>query len=93
MKYILVFLTLIWTLTKADFDEICNHPTESLESLAAKAKCEGFGPVQKLPLTEHRPTFSSAAFRSLKFEKPEVVHLVSLQRLFLNSSLLYSSCK
>ena len=90
MKYILVFLTLIWTLTKAEYyDEICNHPTKSLESLA-QAKC-GFEPVQKPPLPAHPPRPKSG-HRSLNSKKPEVIHLVSLQRLFLNSSLLYSSC-
>ena len=86
MKYILVFLTLIGTLTKAEFDEICDHPTENLESLV-EAKCENLKPVE---LSEQRTDFKSS-FRSLNPEKPAVVHLVSLQRLFLNSSLLYSS--
>ena len=84
MKYILVFLTLIWTLTKAEFDEICKHPTESLES--KKAQCRGFESSRKTKLLERRkfirprPKFGH---RSLNSEKPAVVHLVSLQRRFL----------
>ena len=88
MKYILVFLTLIWTLTKAEFDEICKLPTESLES--KKAQCRGFEPSRKTKILERRkfirprPKFGH---RSLNSEKPEVVHLVSLQRRFLKFSL------
>ena len=89
MKYILVFLTLIWTLTKAEFDEICNHPTESLES--KKAQCSSLEPSRKTKLLERRkfirrrpPKFGH---RSLNSERPEVVHLVSLHRRFLKFSL------
>ena len=89
MKYILVFLTLIWTLTKAEFDEICKLPTESLES--KKAQCRGFEPSRKTKILERRkfirprPKFGH---RSLNSEKPAVVHLVSLQRRFLKFSTL-----
>ena len=92
MKYILVFLTLIWTLTKAEFDEICKHPTESLES--KKAQCRGFESSRKTKLLERRkfirprPKFGH---RSLNSEKPAVVHLVSLQRRFLTFSLLIAT--
>ena len=82
MKYILVFLTLIWTLTKAEFDEICNHPTESLESLA-QAQC-GFEPVQRTPYVRRRPPKPKSGHRSLNSKKPEVVHLVSLLFLVLH---------
>ena len=91
MKYILVFLTLIWTLTKAEFDEICNHPTESLES--KKAQCLGFEPSRKTKLLgsrqliSRRPPRPKLGHRSLNSEKPAVVHLVSLQRRFLKFSL------
>ena len=89
MKYILVFLTLIWTLTKAEFDEICKHPTESLES--KKAQCLGFEPSRKTKLLERRKFIRrrppKLGHRSLNPEKPAVVHLVSLQRRFLKFSL------
>ena len=93
MKYILVFLTLIWTLTKAEFDEICDHPTESLES--KKAQCLGFEPSRKTKLLgsrqliSRRPPRPKLGHRSLNSEKPAVVHLVSLQRRFLISLSLH----
>ena len=88
MKYILVFLTLIWTLTKAEFDEICNHPTVSLESLVDQ--CTDFEPSRKpprRPFIRRRPPRPKLGHRSLNSAKPEVVHLVSLQRRFLKFSL------
>ena len=85
MKYILVFLTLIWTLTKAEFDEICNHPTVSLESLVDQ--CTDFEPSRKpprRPFIRRRPPRPKLGHRSLNSKKPEVVHLVSLKRRFLS---------
>ena len=79
MKYILVFLNFIWTLTIAEFDEICNHPTVSLESVAAQ--CTDFEPSRKHPRRKFirpRPPRPKFGLRSLNSEKPEVVHLVSL---------------
>ena len=79
MKYILVFLNFIWTLTIAEFDEICNHPTVSLESVAAQ--CTDFEPSRKHPRRKFirpRPTRTKLGQRTLISDKPEVVHLVSL---------------
>ena len=92
MKYILVFLNFIWTLTIAEFDEICNHPTVSLESVAAQ--CTDFEPSRKPPRRKFirpRPPRPKFGQRSLISEKPEVVHLVSLQRRFLTFSLLIAT--